>query len=190
MLDFQTVKGAAHGRWLEIWQALGVHAETLTGKHTHCAGCGGKNRFRAVPTDPDGKWFCGQGGSTTGGDGFGLLCHVFGWTKGEALRAVANHLGIQPDQSPKARQKARKRALLAKAAQLEEALLHEIMVLNIALNTRATDRQLARDHKYKDAAIWFRPMPADHWQREELAARRIVSLINKLYLARVLDSAA
>ena len=126
----------------------------------------------------------------TGGDGFDLLCHGHGWTRGEALKAVADYLGIQPDRSPKARQEARELALLAKAAQFEEALLHEIVVLNIVLNGRVADRQLARDHKYKDAARWFRPMPPDHWQREEIAARRIVTLIQKLYPASVLERAA
>ena len=185
MLEFSQVKQAAFSRWLEILPALGVPAETLTGKHTYCPGCGGKDRFRFVSANTDGKWFCGQGGSTTGGDGFDLFCHVFGWAKGEALRAVADYLGIQPDASPKARQKAKERALLARAAQLEEALLHEITVLHIVLNGRVTERQLARDHKFRDAAPWFRPLPPDHWQREEQAVRRITSLIQKLYPVRV-----
>ncbi len=42
----------------------------------------------------DGKWFCSQGGATTGGDGIDLLCHVFGWSKSEALHAVAEYLGV------------------------------------------------------------------------------------------------
>lgn len=190
MLEFSEVKKAAFNQWPDILQALGVSAESLTGKHTPCPGCGGRDRFRFVSADPDGQWYCGQGGTPTGGDGFSLLCHVFGWTNGEALKAVAGHLGIQPDASPEARQKAKDRALLAKAAPLEAALLHEIIVLNIVLNSRVTDRLLSRDYRHKAKHPEFRPLPDDHWQREEIAVRRIVTLIHKLYPANVLGVAA
>lgn len=190
MLEFSEVKRQASGQWLNILQAQGVPSEILTGKHTPCPGCGGKDRFRFVPSDPDGKFFCGQGGSPTGGDGFSLLRHVFGWQPYEALQAVASYLGIQPDVSPQARQKAKQRALLAKAAPLEAALLHEIIVLHIVLNSRATDRQLDRDYKHKAKHPEFQPLPPGHWEREETAARRIFSLIQKLYPASVLKVAA
>lgn len=68
MLEFSTVKRTATGRWPEVWQSLGVPADKLTGKHVSCLGCGGADRFRIVLHDADGRWFCGQGGSPTGGD--------------------------------------------------------------------------------------------------------------------------
>jgi putative DNA primase/helicase len=92
MVDFQTVKASAAGRWPEILQYLGVPGESLTGKHCPCPGCSGKDRFRYL-NDENGSWICGQGGEPTGGDGFDLLRHM-GMDTTAALNAVARHLGI------------------------------------------------------------------------------------------------
>lgn len=163
MIDFHTIKQAAHGQWESILIALGVPSESLTGRHCPCPGCGGKDRFRFVPSDPNGKWFCGQGGQPTGGDGFDLLCHACGLEKSQSLKAVADYLGIQPGHSPASRQAARKRAVQAQRTKMEQALCHELIVLNIALHSH-TDKTL--------------PQEPD---REVLAARHIYSMIGKLY---------
>ena len=93
----EAVKRCAHGRWPEILAGLGIPAEAMTNRHKPCPGCGGEDRFRFNPRDDTGKWFCSQGerDNTTGGDGFGLLSHVHGWTFLEAVDAVAEVLGIK-----------------------------------------------------------------------------------------------
>lgn len=83
----------ALGHWDRILPALGMPHEALTSKHKPCPACGGKDRFRYVGGDR-GEWFCGQGGETTGGDGFNLLMHVHGWRFSEAAREVEQVLGI------------------------------------------------------------------------------------------------
>lgn len=94
--DFAEVRTAAAGRWESIHRALGVQlATTSHQKHTPCPGCGGKDRFRVDADYQDsGRWICGGGGDFQQGDGFALLAHVHGWTAGESLKAVAEHLGL------------------------------------------------------------------------------------------------
>ena len=93
MNNYTDIKEKAAYRWDAILSALGIFSQALNGKHQACQGCGGKDRFRYVGGS-DGKWFCSGGGFTTGGDGFELLCHVFGQSKSEALHAVAEYLGV------------------------------------------------------------------------------------------------
>ena len=191
MSTFQEVKVAAQGRWSEIWAALGVPDLPSLDQHSPCPGCGGRDRLRLVPEDAEhGGWICGQGGTPTGGDGFDFLTHVHGWSKSEALRTVAHHLGIQTDTSPQARQQARERAIQAKRRQYEEALVHELTVLRLAISRRVVDRELAQDRHYRASAPEFRPMPDEYWQREKQAAIRITALIGKLYPIRTKDKAA
>ncbi len=191
MSTFQEMKAAAQGRWAEIWAALGVPDLPPPGQHGPCPGCGGRDRFRLVPEDAEhGGWICGQGGNPTGGDGLELLCHVHGWKKGEALKVVAGYLGILPDTSPQARQQARERAIQAKRHRYEEALVHELTVLRLAISRRVVDRDLVKDRHHRANAPQFRPMPDEHWQREIQAALRITALIGKLYPTHTKDKAA
>ena len=62
---------SAVGKWPSILASLGVPDSCLTGKHSPCPMCGGKDRFRMI--SPDGKmsWICNQCGS---GDGMDLAC--------------------------------------------------------------------------------------------------------------------
>jgi putative DNA primase/helicase len=92
--DYAAVAAAAAGHWPDTLTTLGVDDQHLTGRHGPCPGCGGKDRFRFDDRDGRGTWICGGGGNPQAGDGFGLLRHVHGWTAGEALHAVADHLGI------------------------------------------------------------------------------------------------
>jgi putative DNA primase/helicase len=97
--NFDNVGRAAKGRWTEILSGLGVNQSFLNTKkpmsHGPCPGCGGVDRFRFDDKDGRGTFICGQGGGDPmAGDGFDLLCHVFGWDKGEALQRVAKYLGI------------------------------------------------------------------------------------------------
>lgn len=95
----------ARGQWHIIHPALGIGAEYLTGRHTPCPGCGGVDRFRGDDRYGRGTFYCGGGGEPVSGDGFDLLAHVFGWSKAEAFRAVAEVLGVAGDEQPPARNK-------------------------------------------------------------------------------------
>ncbi|WP_419605993.1 CHC2 zinc finger domain-containing protein [Thiolapillus sp.] len=69
--------------------------------HCHCFSCGAHGDIIDFAMQQDGTGFS------------------------ETLKNLANEYGIQSDISLKARQQAKERALLVKAAQFEEALLHD-----------------------------------------------------------------
>ena len=116
---FSDVHAVASGRWESIHRALGVNLTTMSHrKHTPCPGCGGRDRFRLDKDyQQSGRWICGGGGDFQQGDGFALLSHVHGWTAGESLRAVAEHLGLS-QASDWERQQIRRKAA-EQAAKLE-----------------------------------------------------------------------
>ncbi len=186
MIGFQTAKTAAAGRWLEIWAGLGVGELPPLGQHGPCPGCGGRDRFRLVPEEAEsGGWVCGQGGDPTGGDGFALLVHAgISRTPGEALRLVAAHLGMDTKDDPAARKRAREAARKRERERLEEALAHELRVLLIVLDNRISNRELARDRRFREARPEWRPLLGEHWEREELAAQRAAVLLRRLYQVR------
>ena len=66
-------------------------------------------------------------------------------------------------------------------ASIEAALSHELVVLNMIVGERVTDRQLARDKRFRDQRPEWQPMPDQHWQREILAAKRIANALEVLY---------
>lgn len=55
------------GRWRGILVALGIKPEYLTGRHTPCPFCGGKDRFRFADDKGLGTAFCNQCGDSTRG---------------------------------------------------------------------------------------------------------------------------
>jgi hypothetical protein len=85
---------AAHGRWREILPSLGVPAAFLTGKHSPCPACGGKDRFRFDDRHGDGDYYCSQ---CDAGKGIGLVAKVNGCTFAEAAKMVDDV--IQPRRS-------------------------------------------------------------------------------------------
>ena len=94
---FDQVGAIAKGRWHEILPALGIPAKHLKDEHGPCPGCGGKDRFRFDDKEGRGTWVCSQGrsGPPAAGDGFDLLQHAGkAGSKSEALRLVADHLGV------------------------------------------------------------------------------------------------
>ncbi|HRY14342.1 MAG TPA: toprim domain-containing protein [Candidatus Competibacteraceae bacterium] len=99
-LEFSTVKSVARGHWPALLTQLGISAETLRNHHGPCPGCGGVDRFRFDDRDGEGTFCCSGGGNDLlAGDGFKLLTHVHGWRPIEALRAVAEVLGLISDHS-------------------------------------------------------------------------------------------
>jgi putative DNA primase/helicase len=95
-ISADTVKQAASGRWLEILTAIGIPAETLSGRHTYCPIEGaGRDRFRFDGYKKGtGSWICTHCGS---GNGFKLIQLFTGKTWLQALELVASILGTSPN---------------------------------------------------------------------------------------------
>jgi hypothetical protein len=103
-IDTEAVRTAASGRWPEIIASVGnVPAEILDGKHHACPRCGGTDRFRAFDDVGDtGGLFCNQCNSKRCGDGFAAVQWLLGVEFPEALRLIAEYLGITPASTPPA----------------------------------------------------------------------------------------
>ncbi len=182
-LDFSTVAAAARYKWPKIWRAHGLAELPPPDRHVPCLNltCAGRNRFRLIGAEIErGGWICGQGGNPTGGDGFDLLVHAgIARSKGEALRLVAAYLGIEAKPDPQATRRAREAARQREVAKLEEALVHELAILQQVVGARVAGRELARRHRALPPE--WQPMPEGHWDRERAAAQRVAAMLLKLY---------
>lgn len=92
-------KDLAHGRWRGILAELGINAQCLSGKHSPCPLCGGKDRFRFINVNGDGRWICSKCGAH---DAFELLKLFHGWDYKEAARRVEAVVGAAPTEKAKA----------------------------------------------------------------------------------------
>ena len=103
--DLSDLKAAAQGRWPAIHAALGIPADLLDKRrHQPCPYCGGRDRYRYTDYQGSGGYICNQC-TPEGGSGFDLLMLVYGYTFGEACRAVSELLhGRPPENPPAARQ--------------------------------------------------------------------------------------
>ena len=179
-ISFQVIKLAAAGRWPEIITAFGISALALSGKHGPCPGCGGKDRFRYAGGD-NGRFFCGQGGVVTGGDGFSLLEHM-GYAKADALKAVTQYLGIENRPlSSKQYREIQKRQLQMQSAKLDDAIYHECHILMQTTGSRIASRQLKKNRKFRAARPEWHPQPDAIWERELLAAKRLTKALRGRY---------
>ena len=97
--------------------------------------------------------------------------HVRGLMPANALRAVAEYLGVEG--RPERPLEARRRAQAADRAKTEAALVYELRVLESVVGARVTDRELAGNLRYRMLRPELRPMPDGAWERERAAARRI-----------------
>lgn len=93
------LKLAAEGKWLSILSNY-IPKEFLTGKHTKCPFCGGKDRFRV---DRNGGYICNQCGA---GTGLHFIAQFHGVNHAEAWRMVEKVIGTattekQPEQDRK-----------------------------------------------------------------------------------------
>lgn len=77
----------AVSKWYDILTTLGVDEKFLTGKHTPCPVCGGKDRFRFDDKDGLGTWYCNQC-QPQAGDGIKLIQKVFGLNFRDALERI------------------------------------------------------------------------------------------------------
>jgi putative DNA primase/helicase len=111
-MNFAMAQNQAQGKWHDILSRLGVDGKYLTGKHSSCPVCGGKDRFRFDDKGGRGSWICSSCGA---GDGFALVSKVKGMTLAEAkdiveplLPSVEAKPVRQPISEGEARSKAKK----------------------------------------------------------------------------------
>lgn len=89
------------GRWRGVLPRLGIDPAFLTGKHSGCPTCGGKDRFRFDDKQGRGTWICSNCGA---GDGVGLVMRVKGWDFRRAAREIEQLVDGVPVNVPKAEQ--------------------------------------------------------------------------------------
>ena len=87
----------ALNRWPGLLAHFGIDREFLTGKHTACPVCGGRDRFRFDDRDGRGTFFCSHCGA---GDGFKLLGLLKGWSFREAAKEIEAVAGILQATTP------------------------------------------------------------------------------------------
>lgn len=87
-LDVRTV---AQNRWPAILLALGVDKRTLSGKHTACPLCGGKDRFRFDNKEGRGTYYCSGCGA---GDGVQLAIGITGQSFPEVAQRIEQLAGV------------------------------------------------------------------------------------------------
>jgi putative DNA primase/helicase len=68
------------GRWQDILSSNGISDDAISGKHSPCPLCGGRDRFRWVSSEGKGRWICNQCRPGRGGDGMDLLMEYTGRT--------------------------------------------------------------------------------------------------------------
>lgn len=90
----------ARGRWRGILLAAGIKAEFLTGHHTGCPTCGGKDRFRWDNKEGSGSSFCNGCGAKSGVD---MVMAAMNMPFIEAKKWILAEIGKAPVEAPKAR---------------------------------------------------------------------------------------
>lgn len=97
MYDIDSIKSAASRQWVELISSIGgIPTEILDGKNHPCPKCGGVDRFRMVDKD-DGAVLCNQCFKEKNGDGIAAIRWLCGWDFKDAVRVLADRLGIQLD---------------------------------------------------------------------------------------------
>ena len=98
-IESDLVRNAARGAWLSILDFLAPELEraiSKPGRHIGCPVHGGKDGFKLFrDADLSGGGICNSCGAKP--DGFSLLMWLRGWSFPDALKAVANVLGISAD---------------------------------------------------------------------------------------------
>lgn len=101
-MDRLDVRTVAAGRWRSILTTLGLDERTLSGKHTACPLCGGRDRFRFDDKDGRGTYFCSGCGA---GDGVKLAMGITGQTFKDTAQQIERLAGVvqpvtgKPDRS-------------------------------------------------------------------------------------------
>jgi P4 family phage/plasmid primase-like protien len=99
MNNAQKVKERAQSQWQTIIpHVAGIPADFLDGRHHPCPKCGGDDRFRLIDADA-GACYCNQCFSEKNGDGLAAIQWFTGWPFPEALKKVAEFLGLELETS-------------------------------------------------------------------------------------------
>ena len=175
-IEVTEVRFELYGRCRSVGSALGLTLPTTHKKHTPCQGCHGVDRFRIDKDfDDTGRWICGGGGNTQSGDLFSLLMHVHGWSFLDALKAIADELGISPNMDESERLKLRQ-----KAAKAQQKIQAEINNRNQLMNEDAYMLDCAFN---LETAIKERSASRsiDHSSSERIAIARLCGAIESNY---------
>lgn len=87
----QPVRELALGRWPGILSSFGLTDKQLSGKHTACPVCGGKDRFRFDDQEGRGTFFCSHCGA---GDGVQLVMSLKGIDFKTAAQEIESIAGV------------------------------------------------------------------------------------------------
>jgi hypothetical protein len=114
-------------------------------------------------------------------DGKVLLKCFSGCTAAEIVEAVGLEMKDLFPPSDLSIRERKQYATKKSREQVIEALHHELVVMAQIIGTRMADIQLARDSRFREVRPEWRPMPADPWDREILAVKRIRNGLEALY---------
>lgn len=91
-MDVERIKQESRGKWMGIFQALGIEVPENK-KHGFCPICrAGKDRFRLFPDSVDGDWYCNQC-EPHAGDGIALVQRVTGMSFKETVNKISELIG-------------------------------------------------------------------------------------------------
>ena len=92
VINHLELKRQANGKWYDILTKLGIDGSFLTGKHSPCPVCGGKDRFRWDNRNGDGGFFCNQC-TPQAGSGFSLVLRYLNVDFPDALKKIQSIVG-------------------------------------------------------------------------------------------------
>lgn len=163
MAQREDIHELARGRWRHILLAAGVQAEHLTGHHTACPVCGGKDRFRWDNKEGSGSSFCNGCGSKSGVD---LVMAVRKVDFLEARKWILAEIGRAPFEEKRARrdnEKGRRwlSKLWAEAHRLDGADPASLYLANRAISADAWPTQLRWHsrvgYRHEDGNVTYHP---------------------------------
>ena len=97
-LQAETVRDAANGKWLSIFDSLGIEI-SKEGRHSPCPIEGaGVDRFLCDNKDGTGSFYCNNCGA---GDGISLVRQCLDLSFPDTLKKIASIVGIPDEQKPK-----------------------------------------------------------------------------------------
>ena len=150
------MKRAASGRAKEILSAAGIGSELLDGRHHACPKCGGHDRFRFTDEDGTGSLICTGGGMSCAKCG-DIIASVMWWreeTFQEAIKFVAEFLGIAEQEKPKKRKRKTLDEIFVPGVPWDESSLAMFCGHNAGISQVGIDRARATVGKlYGDVCV-------------------------------------
>jgi putative DNA primase/helicase len=96
----QSVRDVAKGRWSNILFTFGLTDKQLSGKHTSCPICVGKDRFRFDNKEGRGTFYCSHCGAGDGVNLVMLLKEIDFKTAAAEIEQIAGVVNVSPTKSP------------------------------------------------------------------------------------------